>query len=167
MGHLTVAKVEAFVDRNAIGWGTNPLPIRLSWGYRRLLEANVVTLTLSNSSEMAFSHQAIANGSNRPSLSRRRSPPLGIPLAAMDDMEDEYSSYIQDIVQNDLRSFVSVAYDDQDCKLPEQLLGAVCSYYLHGLEIDEEVSIKHRSDSMDDTNRTCSVCSCDKPLRYT
>lgn len=56
----------------------------------------------------------------------------------MEEMEDAYSLYIRNIVQSDLRSFVSITYDDQDCKLPEQLLGAVCSYYMRGLEADEE-----------------------------
>lgn len=140
MGHLTASKVEAFISENATGWGTQHLLVQLSWGYRRLLEADVVTLTLSNNSKLSFSHHAVANGSDRPALSRRESPPLGMPLAVMEELGNTYSLYVRNIVDYDLRSFVSITYDDQDCKLPEQLLGAVCSYYMHGLKAQDEVS---------------------------
>lgn len=141
MGHFNLANVESFVAKNATGWGTQHLLVRLTWGYRRLLEANVVALTLrSTSSDMGFQHQAFSNGSGRPTLLRKQSPPLGIPLGAMEELEDVYSQYIRDIVQSDLREYVSIAYDDQDSYLPEHLLGAVCSYYIKGLEADEEVS---------------------------
>jgi hypothetical protein len=142
MGHFTSANVASFVANNATSWGTQQLPVRLSWGYRRLLQADVVVLALrSATSAMGFQHQAIANGAGRPLLIRKQSPPLGIPLAAMEEMEDVYSQYIRDIVQSDLRGYVSIAYDDQDSMLPERLLGAVCSFYISGLEADEEVSL--------------------------
>ena len=139
MGHFTRANIEAFVDRNATGWGNRQIPIRLGWGYRRTIHANVVALTLTPTSEMGFTHHAISFGSDRPALSRRQSPPLGIPMAAMEELEDAYSLYIREIVQNDLQSFVSVVFENQECKFAEQLFGAVCGYYLHGLQADEEV----------------------------
>jgi hypothetical protein len=114
----------------------------MSWGYkRRLLDAEVVALTLvNNNSEMGYQELAVANGNARPLLVRKQSPPLGIPLAAMDDMQDKYAGYIQDIVQSDLAQYVPVAYTDQDSLLPQRLLGAVCAFYTAGSETDNEVS---------------------------
>jgi hypothetical protein len=140
--HLTKANVESFVSRNASSWGTEYLFVRMSWGYkRRLLDAEVVALTLvNNNSEMGYQELAVANGNARPLLVRKQSPPLGIPLAAMDDMQDKYAGYIQDIVQSDLAQYVPVAYTDQDSLLPQRLLGAVCAFYTAGSETDNEVS---------------------------
>jgi hypothetical protein len=54
MGHFTKANVEKFVAQNATTWGTECMAVRMTWGYRRLLRAEVVALTLrSNASEMA------------------------------------------------------------------------------------------------------------------
>ncbi len=44
MGHFTKADVESFVTRNASSWGTQNLSVRMDWGYRRLLEVDVVHL---------------------------------------------------------------------------------------------------------------------------
>jgi hypothetical protein len=142
MGHFTKANVENFVTRNASAWGTECLVVRMTWGYRKLLQAEVVALSLrSDASDMAFQHQTISEGVGRPVLVRKQSPPIGIPLAAMDDMQNIYSSYIQDIVQSDLAEYVPVAYTDQESELPEELLGAVCNYYSAGLAIDNEVCL--------------------------
>jgi len=149
MGHFTKANVESFVTRNASSWGTQFMVVRMTWGYRKLLQAEVVALALrSNSSEMGYQHQTLSNGNARPLLVRKQSPPLGIPLAAMDDMLGLYSSYIQDIVQSDLAAYVPVAYTDQDSKLPERLLGAVCSFYNAGLETDNECDLLRRAIEM-------------------
>jgi len=88
---------------------------------------------------MGFQDQAIANGTSRPVLLRKQSPPLGIPLAAMEEMESVYSRYIQEIVEGDLKAYVSIAYDDQNSMFPERLLGAVCSFYRSCFETDSEV----------------------------
>lgn len=112
----------------------------MDWGHRKFLDADVVALALrSSSSEMGFHHQTITNGNERPVLVRKQSPPLGIPLAAMDEMQDTYSRYIQDIVQSDIGEYIPVAYIDQDSDLPMQLLGAVASYYSAGNARDSEV----------------------------
>tara|TARA_R110002060_G_scaffold69769_1_gene78391 strand:- start:972 stop:1475 length:504 start_codon:yes stop_codon:yes gene_type:complete len=140
MGHFTKANVESFVTRNASSWGTQHMLIRMDWGYPKFLEAEVVALALrSSSSEMGFFHQTVSNGVARPQLVRKLSPPLGIPLAAMDEMQDAYSKYIQDIVQSDVNSYVPAAYIDQESELPTRLLGAVASYYNAGNAADNEV----------------------------
>lgn len=140
MGHFTRANVEDFVTRNASAWGTECFIVRMTWGYRKLLQAEVVALALrSEASDMAFQHQTISQGDGRPVLVRKQSPPIGIPLAAMDDMQNIYSNYIQDIVQSDLAEYVPVAYTDQESDLPEELLEAICNYYSAGLLVDNEV----------------------------
>ena len=75
----------------------------------------------------------------RPGLVRKNSPPLGIPLAAVDEMRNEYSQYIRSIVQNDIIGYIPVAYIDQGSDLPEWLLGAICSIYSTTREKDNEV----------------------------
>lgn len=142
MGHFTRASVEKFVTQNTSTWGTEKLVVRMTWGYRKLLHAEVVVLALrTNGQDVSFQHQTIFQpGDNRPALVRKQSPPLGIPLAAMDEMQNMYASYIQDIVQSDLAEYVPVAYTDQESEFAEELLGAVCNYYSAGLATDNEVT---------------------------
>lgn len=117
------------------------MSVRLNWGHRRLLEAEVVALAPSSkNSALMYNSQAVASGDGRPILVRRESPPLGIPLAAMDDMQGRYAAYVQNIVQSDPAHYVSTAYNDQDSKLPERLLRTVCAYYTAGAEQNTEVS---------------------------
>lgn len=140
MGHFTKANVESFVTRNASSWGTQHMQIRMDWGYRKFLQADVVALALrSSASEMGFFHQTVLNGNARPQLVRKSSPPLGIPLAAMDEMQNAYSKYIQDIVQGDMAAYVPTAYIEPASDLPTRLLGAVASYYSAGNASDNEV----------------------------
>ncbi|KAH7386258.1 hypothetical protein BKA64DRAFT_680485 [Cadophora sp. MPI-SDFR-AT-0126] len=146
MGHFTKANVESFVTRNASSWGTQHILIRMDWGYPKFLEAEVVALALrSSSSEMGFFHQTVSNGIARPLLVRKLSPPLGIPLAAMAEMQDAYSKYIQDIVQSDVASYIPTAYIDQESELPTRLLGAVASYYNAGNAADNESELLRRA----------------------
>jgi len=149
MGHFTKANVEKFVAQNATTWGTESMAVRMTWGYRRLLRAEVVALSLrSNASEMAHQDQSIIHGDKRPILVRKQSPPIGIPLAAMDEMQNVYASYIQDIVQSDLGEYVPVAYTDQESEFAEELLGAVCNYYSAGLATDNESELLRRAIEM-------------------
>lgn len=149
-GHFTQANVEKFVSNNATGWGTQFMFVRLSWGYQGLIGAEVVALTLKSNSEMGFHHQTkvIDNMITRPTLVRKNSPPLGIPLAAVDEMQNEYSRYIQNIVQNDIMGYVPVAYVDQGSVLPQRLLAAICSFYSVGREDDNECDMLRRSIEM-------------------
>lgn len=115
----------------------------MDWGHRRYLEAEVVALELrSERSEMAFHHSTKRDGLGRPlpTLVKQQSPPLGIPLAAMDDLEDTYSKYVRDIVQSDLAHYVPVGYFADDSELAKRLLQIVSSFYAMGVEADSEVS---------------------------
>jgi len=101
---------------------------------------------LKENSQIAVTHATVyADGPANPTLVRKRSPPLGIPLAAMDEMEDIYAQYVQEIVQNDLMEYVPCAYTDQESMLPERLLGAVCKFYIAGHEEDNESDILRRA----------------------
>ncbi|KAH8686044.1 hypothetical protein BGZ60DRAFT_523311 [Tricladium varicosporioides] len=150
MGHFNRQEIEAFVTRNAETWGTQSLSIRMNWGYRRLVTAEVVALTLRNDApDMGEIEHTISNGVGvRPTFVRKDSPPLGIPLAAMDDMQDKYSRYVQDIVQSDLPQYVPVAYFKEDSPLVTRLLSVVCSYYISGLEADVESEVLRRAIEM-------------------
>jgi len=140
MGHFTKANVESFVSQNAKSWGKQQMTVKMTWGYHRALEADVVALALKENSQMAVAHATVyTNGPSKPTLVRKSSPPLGIPLAAMDEMGDIYAKYVQEIVQNDLAEYVPVAYTDQESRLPERLLAAVCKFYIAGHEQDNEV----------------------------
>lgn len=142
MGHFTKSNVEQFVAKNATSWGTRYFFIKMDWGYRKYLTAEVVTLALRSNSEMGYQHQTIMLEGTRPALIRKQSPPLGIPLAAMDDMQDIYSRYIQDIVQSDLEKYVPIAYPEQKTEFAEKLLGVVSSYYSAGHAADDEVNLQ-------------------------
>jgi hypothetical protein len=75
----------------------------------------------------------------RPRLIRKKSPPLGIPLAAMDELQNEYSQYIQNIVENDIFGYIPVAYIDRGSDLLKRYLGAICSFYSSTREKDNGV----------------------------
>lgn len=116
--------------------------VRMDWGYRKLLKAEVVALEVrQDAPDIGFHHTTEKSTSpdGKAILVRRQSPPLGIPLAAMDDMQDEYSRYVQEIVQSDLKHYVPEAYFPDDSKLLTRLLGVVCDFYSVGLEADDEV----------------------------
>lgn len=142
-GHFTKANVESFVTANATGWGKSPMRVRLDWGYQDRIGVEVVTLNVRANSEMSFHHQAEATHAlnTRPTqqLVRKNSPPLGIPLADVDELQNEYSLYVQKIVQEDIMKYVPCGYVDQESDLPERLLGAICNFYKVTRENDEEV----------------------------
>jgi hypothetical protein len=140
-GHFTKANVENFVTANATRWGKTTMPVRLTWGYEVSIGVEVVALDLKPNSEMGFQNQAEATNEliSRPRLVRKNSPPLGIQLAAVEDMQNEYAQYVISIVQNNIMRYVPVAYNDQESDLPERLLQVICSYYDATRENDNEV----------------------------
>jgi hypothetical protein len=101
----------------------------MMWGYWRPLEETVVVLNIHPNSELAYHSNAISNGANKPTLARRNSPPLGRPLAAMDDMQSRYSGFVQRIVTDDLMRYTTVPYDDQDSGLAERLFQTIANFY--------------------------------------
>lgn len=139
-GHLTQANVEQAVSQDAMSWGKQEIQIRMDWGYNKPLEAKVVALILPSQSQLGFQHQAIGSNLKKPELVRKKSPPLGIPLAPFNDMKVEYWNMVRDIVMDDLESYVDVPYDNQESELPEHLLGIICSFYRAGLAAGQEVA---------------------------
>jgi hypothetical protein len=123
-----------------MSWGSYEMHVRLDWGYEKPLEATVVALALPSQSRLAFHHQAQGGTGKEPTLVRKRSPPLAIPLASFEDMKEEYRRMVNDIVMGDLENYVPVPYDDQESDLPERLLHIVCSFYRAGLAAGQEVA---------------------------
>jgi hypothetical protein len=109
---------------------------------RRAIDADVVDLKLPPNSELALNLQAksLVSG-ERASLIRTASPPLGIPLADLDIMEQEYTRYVQDIVTDDLHEYVNIAYSDQESTFPERVLGIICSFLLKSRSADQNVRL--------------------------
>lgn len=128
-GNYTMSKVEEFVSINATGWGTHEIAVKMMWGYWQPLEETVVILDIHPDSELAYRTHAISNGAEKPTLVKKNSPPLGLPLAAMDDMQSRYSSVVEKIVTDNLMKYVTVPYDDQDSELPERLLQTIANFY--------------------------------------
>jgi len=129
MGHFSEGSVELFINQNSSGWHNHEIPVRISWGGRRSLPVTVTALRMRDeSSEIGFNNQAFVNA-GRPTLVRRKSPPLGIPIASLDEMRNEYAEHIRNVLVKELDHYVSIAYDDQSSKLPERLLQSVCLYY--------------------------------------
>jgi hypothetical protein len=54
-------------------------------------------------------------------------PPLGIPLAALDGMQNTYSKYIRDLVTHGLVMYADRAHAYGDSDLHRQLLKSICS----------------------------------------
>jgi hypothetical protein len=138
---FTMAKVESFVSENATGWGSHEILVRMRWGYWQPLEETVVTLTMQHDSKLAYHYQSISYGTDKPTLLKKSSPPLGVPLAAMDDMQSKYRTIVQKIVTEDLENYVSVPYCGEDSMLPERLLETVANYYSAALAAGEKCEI--------------------------
>jgi hypothetical protein len=139
MGHLTRSNVENFVKENATAWGSHEILIRMEWGYRKPLESVVVTLDIHSSSEIGYHHQLSVAESGRREHIQKNSPPLGIPFAAMDKMEGQYSLLVQDIVKDDLVGYLETAYFDQYSDLPGRLFRTIGGYYRATQKAGEEV----------------------------
>jgi len=137
--NFTQAKVEWFVNQNAAAWGNHEMTVQMYWGHSRPLQARVVTITLIEDSQLAYVSQIEGSKTQREAIIRK-SPPLGLPLASMGDMKDEYSSLVQEIVMNNPNEYVSIAYDDQESDLAQQLLQAVSNFYSAGLAAGDEVT---------------------------
>jgi len=128
-GVYTQARVESFINENTEAWGTHQMVVRMEWGYRKPFEETVVAIKMRKGSQLAYHHQTIANGNSQPTLLRKNSPPLGLPLTTMDNMLSKYSSFVQRIVTEDLMNYVAVPYVDQESSLPERLLLAIARFY--------------------------------------
>ena len=139
-GHITQANIEQAVSQHGTSWGKQEILIRMDWGYEKLLEARVVALILPSQSQLEYQHQAVGPNLKSPELVRKKSPPLGIPLASFEDMKVEYRNMVRDIVMGDLESYVEVPYDNQESELPEHLLGIICTFYRAGLAAGQEVT---------------------------
>jgi hypothetical protein len=134
MGHFSESNIESFIEKHSIGWHNHEFPVRLSWGGRRLLPVTVSALRMRDGlSEIGFNNQSFVKD-GRPRFVRRNSPPLGIPLASIDEMQEEYSNHVREVVVNDLDHYVSIAYDGQRSSLPTHILKAVCLYYQMSVE---------------------------------
>ncbi|TVY71538.1 hypothetical protein LSUE1_G006562 [Lachnellula suecica] len=147
-GHLNRTDVEAFVTRNAEGWGTKKMVVKMEWGYRRPMDVLVVPLKVrKNAPELGWQNtsEKLMDAEGKERLVRRQSPPIGVPFSAMDDMQDQYARYIQDIVQSDIRHYIPAAYFPEDSKLMTRLLGVVSDFYEVGLEADEECDLLRRA----------------------
>ncbi|KAG9233157.1 hypothetical protein BJ875DRAFT_379195 [Amylocarpus encephaloides] len=141
--HFTRQNVEAFVARNTKSWGQKSFPIRISWGSSRKLQAEVVTLELRGGrSEMAFEYTTEALGPGwKQNMVRKKSPPLGIPIAAMDDMPDAYNVYVRTIVESDLPEYVNIGYFEQDSTLAKRLLAIAGYFYATSAEAGQEFEV--------------------------
>lgn len=134
MGHFSEGHIESFIKKHSVGWHSHEFPVRLSWGGRCLLPVTVSALRMRDGlSEIGFNNQSFVND-GRPRFVRRNSPPLGIPLASIGEMQEEYSNHVREVVLNDLDHYVSMAYDGQRSSLPKHLLQAVCLYYQMSVE---------------------------------
>lgn len=137
--------------------------VRMDWGYEKPLEATVVALALPNQSRLAYHHQTNGTVAKKPTMVRKKSPPLGIPLASYEDMKEEYGEMVSAIVMGDLENYVPVPYDNQESELPERLLQIICSFYRAGLAADQEVARPLCCDVMDADWSSASFCAKPSP----
>ena len=113
--------------------------VQMNWGYWKPLEARVVALKLTENSGLAYQHQSLARGSNTPLVFKKESPPVGIPLASMHEMQEQYCTLVQEIVKNNPGDYVKIAYSGQASDLPRRLLHVVTAFYSAGMAAGDEV----------------------------
>ncbi|TGO75798.1 hypothetical protein BELL_0192g00020 [Botrytis elliptica] len=138
----TTENTKKFISRNAEAWGTDEMIVRLSWGYRVPLKVTVVSLSVRGSTSIfRYQHQTYLNASGRPTFTRKKSPPLGIPLMLMEETQEEYARYIKRIVQHDLDEYARIAYEPEESDIAKRLLNTVCRFYIAGVEANDEYEL--------------------------
>jgi hypothetical protein len=94
----------------------SPVPIPLGYQKCESQDTRLVTRTLQNNNlEMRCHELAASDGNTRPLHARKRSPSPGIPLPAVQDMQDENAGCIQPTCDSSLR---------ESTRAPRQLLTA-------------------------------------------
>jgi len=136
---FTLAKVEWYINQNVMSWGTQEMLVQMNWGYWKPLEARAVILQLSENSRLAYHHQSLAQGTDKPLLFKKKSPPVGIPLASMHEMQEQYCALVQDIVKINPNDYVRIAYSGQASDLPQRLLEVISAFYSAGMAAGDEV----------------------------
>ncbi|QSZ30802.1 hypothetical protein DSL72_000360 [Monilinia vaccinii-corymbosi] len=138
----TTDNTKRFISENADAWGTDEMMVGLSWGYRVPLKVTVVPLSVRGSTSVfRYQHQTYINASGRPTFTRKKSPPLGIPLLSMEESKDEYALYIKRIVRHDLDGYVRVAYEPEESDLAKRLIKTVCQFCTAGVEANDEYKL--------------------------
>lgn len=99
----------------------------------------MVALQLSENSALAYHHQSLARGKDKPLFYKKRSPPVGIPLASMREMQEQYCTLVEDIVKNNPVDYVNIAYSGQPSDLPRRLLQVLSAFYSAGMVAGDEV----------------------------
>ncbi|RAL68338.1 hypothetical protein DID88_007068 [Monilinia fructigena] len=94
-----------------------------------------------STSVFRYQHQTYINASGRPTFTRKKSPPLGIPLPSMEERQEEYARYIKKIVQHDLDGYAKIAYEPEESDLAKRLLKTVCQFYTAGVEANDEYEL--------------------------
>lgn len=139
---FTEENTKRFISKNADGWGSDEMIVQLSWGYRVPLKVTVVSLSVRGSTSIfRYQHQTYINASGRPTLTRKKSPPLGIPLLSMEERQEEYARYIKRIVQQDLDGYAMIAYEPEESNLAKRLLKSLCQFYTAGVEANDEYDL--------------------------
>ncbi|KAK6615066.1 hypothetical protein H4I95_00218 [Botrytis cinerea] len=122
--------------------GTDEMIVRLSWGYRVPLKVTVVSLSVRGSSSIfRYQHQTYINASGKATYTKKKSPPLGIPLMLMEETQEEYARYIKKIVQHDLEEYARIAYEPEESDIAKRLLKTVCQFYIAGVEANDEYEL--------------------------
>ncbi|KAK6614637.1 fungal zn binuclear cluster domain containing protein [Botrytis cinerea] len=138
----TTENTKKFISRNADAWGTDEMIVRLSWGYRVPLKVTVVSLSVRGSSSIfRYQHQTYINASGKATYTKKKSPPLGIPLMLMEETQEEYARYIKKIVQHDLEEYARIAYEPEESDIAKRLLKTVCQFYIAGVEANDEYEL--------------------------
>ncbi|KAB8290549.1 hypothetical protein EYC80_010974 [Monilinia laxa] len=138
----TADNTKRFISKNSDAWGTDEMIVQLSWGYRVPLKVTVVSLSVRGSTSVfRYQHQTYINASGRPTFTRKKSPPLGIPLPSMEERQEEYARYIKRIVQHDLDGYTKIAYEPEESDLAKRLLKTVCQFYTAGVEANDEYEL--------------------------
>lgn len=145
MGHWTKANVESFVSRRVAAWGPQSLQININWdwGHPKLLETDAAILVLREDNLNMASGNNVSNinpaGMQLDNMKYKLGPPLGIPLAVLDGMQNTYSKYTRDLVTHGLIMYADRAHVHQESDLHRQLLKSICAYYVNTSATDYEV----------------------------
>ena len=126
----TVENLRGFCRSRVWGWTDNHFTVAMTWGYGKPIECGATEIIPKGKSLLYQNQYKLDLATNRYSLHRVPSPPLGIMLIDVPTWESELDKYLNDLLQKDFAGFPSACFRGPKCEIQRDLMNPFYQYYL-------------------------------------
>lgn len=134
----TVENLRGFCRSRVWKWTDNLFTVAMTWGYGEPIECEVTEIIPKGKSLLYQNQYKLDPETNRYSLHKVPSPPLGIKLIDIQTWRSQLDKYLDDLLQKDFVGFPSACFRGPDCEIQRDLLHPFHDYFLQS---DTKVSI--------------------------